>query len=237
MLNALHRVIIELELPTKHITVLQNTFASIFPSDVSQQVERLTKAYAKSAQNPKSSALLRKAIAQKAVYIASLTDNLQILEMSLYVGCADVDTTLAMFDCISEVFDSLTDSKSLQALADLYIKALPSSRSPEIRATALFHLASILDRMSLAGHKLSSGILSQLPRIGGLLQDCKASPQLSKAQLRISGCLLLHELCSSVNHEGSLRNLCQEEKLEQRLEIWGQRLAAAGHANNVSSSY
>ncbi|RDW59572.1 hypothetical protein BP6252_12659 [Coleophoma cylindrospora] len=232
VLNAFQRIITRLERPTKNLTVLQSTFSSIIPSDVPQQLEKLTKTYSMSAKNPQSSALLRKAIARKAVYIASLTDNLEVLEMSLYVGFADVDTALAMFECISVVFNEHKDVKSLQVLVDLYVKALPSSRSSEVRATALFQLASILDRISLAGHKLSAGLLTQLPRIGALLQDGKASPQLSKAQLRLSGCLFLHEHSYTDSSESTTRDSCDKEQLEQRLETWGQCLTAAGNANN-----
>lgn len=204
--------------------VLEST-TGLASAEAYECCENLTTTCAKSVCNGDSgsSALLRNSVSRRAIYVAALTGQAEILEMVTNVGKRDTDTLLAALEFMPHAWRTATTVQALKGHCEVYITAVASSESSDVRSVALTNLADVVDRI-FSFEKPILWLTDKLSGLGSLLHSHSGNPQLSNAEIRISGSILLYEY---------LQEQDEPEPLKQRLEAWGVMISAAGNASNV----
>lgn len=214
---------------------LQNTIASVIlaaPELTRSELAPLTKSIGADddfsqlkaqIECASQDALLQLAIVRRAIYMTSLrNDSIGLWRVLKIVAQLSTDLTSAALTNISEAWRATTGN--LVCLVEAYVQIIEFAASPDVRATAAINLADLLDA-SFDGTDLTKGVLWEIDHLPRLLQEGSQSPNISNAQLRISGWVLQKEVQFQSPPESS-----------ECLEAWGHILAAAGDANNVCTS-
>lgn len=175
------------------------------------------------------SALLVRAVCIRALYTAAKTQQMeQLQEFIISAIQYDVDIACDALDHMSVVWN-VKDSQveDLTKLVDIYIGAYSATSSNNIRTVALRNLADILEhlfqfsgwkRTNITSNKLRNFGLSFLPR---------GSPDLSNAEIRISGSFVALEFLHHIP-QGFVDDIAEQ------IQAWGHMLSDNGKSENVS---
>jgi hypothetical protein len=212
---------------------LHNTLLTILQSETNDQLrfaldrllehnmsDKLKEALAESSNE----ALVQLALVRHVIIVAAIKNDSILLWQSLkLIAQFSVDLALAALNDISEMWTF--DTEHMSCLAEAYVQIIEHSDSAEVRAKATIDLTDLLDQ-TFDGTDVTKGILWQIDHIPVLLQQGVQSPNLTNAQLRISGWCLLKEIIFETS-----------SSVSPRLEAWGHMLSDAGNAYNVSELF
>lgn len=177
------------------------------------------------------SALLHISIAQRAIYSAFLArEHGKMNNILIQAAKLDIDLTLSILEVLPKAWERENSANDLLAFSGVYIPLIDLSSSAEVRATALMHLAEVLDRLNAQSIDNEQRVAEGLQDLGTILQNGNKSPQLSVSEIRISGLLMIQMNKSEENFRNSI-------PAAQRLSSWGHMLKIAGHENNVRSPF
>ncbi|KAG0647573.1 tRNA (cytidine(32)-2 -O)-methyltransferase non-catalytic subunit TRM732 [Hyphodiscus hymeniophilus] len=188
-----------------------------------------------------NTALACNAILHRSVFSSALReDTLCLQNVIAFATTLDIDVVLAAVEVIPDTWGNHTSVGTLLGLIKTYMGAIEATKSPEVRATAIFNLAEVVDRMlgriDLKNFKsnqnsqlarelhhtsldLNEMVQNEIQGLGTLLQNGMKTPSLSNAEIRISGSLL---------------NLFNRafDTFQSRMEAWGKLLGVAGASTN-----
>jgi hypothetical protein len=174
-------------------------------------------------------ALLVRAVSIRALYTTTATRQMdQLQELIMSVIQYDVDIACGVLDHMSVIWNSKTSqAEDLAKLVDIYLGAYSATSSNNIRTSALRNLADVFEYLFLFGWLKRTEITSNKFRVFGFPFLMKGCPDLSNAEIRITGSLLAIDF---FHHEeqGSL------EEIAERIQAWGSMLSDNGRSENVS---
>lgn len=181
-----------------------------------------------------NSALLIKAIIIRAIYTAAIDGQIDRLKDLVKVAIKhDTDMACEILDQMFLVWGKNDSSDVLVALLDIYRMVLLTSWVSNTRSSALRNLAVIFDiflervafERAVSVHELHLLEISSLS---------SGSPDLSNAEIKVTGSLLLLHLLS----QGQTENFTKiSEKTKEQIEAWGCMLSAVGKAENVGINF
>ncbi|RFU34981.1 hypothetical protein B7463_g1379, partial [Scytalidium lignicola] len=172
------------------------------------------------------SALLCTRVAHRATLSALLAkDNYEIAKILVQAAKVDVDVTLSVLETLPQFWEKELSTKSLADFSNIYITLIENSKSSEVLATSLIHLAQLLDRLNATPSENYPRLIEGLDKLGFILQHGGSNPTLYVAQIRISGLIMRHIYVS-------LRDSKQITQITRRFIIWGQMLRDVSDANN-----
>jgi hypothetical protein len=175
--------------------------------------------------NP-AEALLRTAMVRRAIYTTAIRDDSAGLRGILkFVAETSTDITLAALECIPQAWNPTLFEGALSELSEAYLVVVENSLSPEVRAIATTNLADALDRGFCMNDEIHREAVYKLRALGPHLSDGLGSPNLSNAEIRVSGWILLQWLLPTSTPTPAW--------LAERMQAWGSMLSSAGHANKV----
>jgi hypothetical protein len=176
------------------------------------------------ALTERSSVLLIRAANIRALYTGNMNE-LQKLIMSA-IQC-DVDIACYTLDHIPIVWDlKKSMAEDLLRLVDIYIGAYIATLSNSIRNIALRNLADILEHLFQSGLLHRTDIAFRKFQDFGLFPLARGSPDLSNAEIRVTGSLLALDFFSNIT-QGSI------DKVVERIQDWGNLLIDSGKSENV----
>jgi len=167
-------------------------------------------------------ALVENARARQSIYATALNNATGPMGLRIMLGLvskSSTDVTLAALECVPDVFKSDFHA---------YIAAIEETKSIEVRCLALLNLAESLDETFRLDFS-SKDLLIKLQDLAPILQQTRGSPQLSNAEIRISGWMLLVHFVE--------RHVAYSESIKLQIVEWGRMLSAAGDAYNVGTSH
>jgi len=175
------------------------------------------------------SALLVRAVSIRALYIAETARQMdQLQELIISVIQYDEGIACDVLDHMSVRWNvTSSQAEDLARLVDIYIGAYSKTLSNDIRTIALRNLADILEHLFQFSWLQRTEITSNKFRDFGLSFLMRGSPDLSNAEIRISGSLLALDFLHHIQH-GSL------EDIAEQTQAWGSMLSDNGGSRNVS---
>jgi hypothetical protein len=176
----------------------------------------------------RSSALLVRATSIRALYTAAITwQNGRLEELIISAIKYDVDIACDVLGQMSVVWN-VKDSQAedLGKLVDIYIGAYSATSSNNIRTIALRNVADILEHIFQFGWLKRTDITSNKFCGFGLSFLMRGSPDLSNAEIRITGSLLALEFLHHTQ-QGRL------EGIAEQIQAWGHMLSENGKSENV----
>jgi hypothetical protein len=177
----------------------------------------------------KCPALLVRAVAIRALYIAAKMSQMDRLRQLIISAIQyDIDIACDVLDHMSVVWNAKTSqAENLVGLVDIYMGAYSITLSNNIRAIALRNLADILEHLFQFSWLKRTEITSNKFCDFGSSFLTRGSPDLSNAEIRISGSLLALDLHHHIQ-QGSL------EGIAEQIQAWGSMLSDNGRSENVS---
>jgi hypothetical protein len=175
------------------------------------------------------SALLVRVLSIRALYTAAKTGHIdQLQELIISVMEYDVDIACDVLDHIAVVWNvKISQAEDLAKLVDICIAAYSTTPSSNIRNVALRNLADILEHSFQFDWLEWTEITSNKFRGFGLSLLMRGSPDLSNAEIRITGSLLALDFLNHIQ-QGSL------EGIAEQIQAWGSMLSDNGRSENVS---
>jgi len=174
-------------------------------------------------------ALLVRAVSIRALYTTMTTRQIgQLQELIMSVIQYDVDIACDVLDHMQVVWNSRTiQAEDLAKLVDIYLGAYSATSSNNIRTSALRNLADVLECLFQLGWLKQTEVKSNKFRVFGFSFLMKGCPDLSNAEIRITGSLLAIDFFHHAER-GSL------EEIAERIQAWGSMLSDNGRSENVS---
>jgi hypothetical protein len=178
---------------------------------------------------PECSALFKRAMATRELYIAATTGHIdQLQELITSAIIYDLDIACDALEHIPIVWN-VRESKveDLIKLIDIYVRAHSATSSDSIRTIVLRNLADILEYLSQSGWLNRTNITSTKFRDFELSLLRRGSPELTNAEIRISGSLLSLDF---------LRHTPQDSfnEIAERIQAWADMLSENSKSENVS---
>jgi hypothetical protein len=174
-----------------------------------------------------SEAILRKAAGLHLLHNASFTGHLDGIRKDLaFFAQNDVDTTLTVLNQLPLQWMTQDPStEMLYNLKDMYLEVLAVSGSSEVRSIAVRDLAAVMEQLTVL-NPISAALPFNNYGTACVSFLLRGGPDLSNAELQITGILLLHE-SFSLSEKGSM------QAFNQHMNAWGTMLSDAGRAENV----
>jgi hypothetical protein len=177
------------------------------------------------------SSLLVRAVTIREVYTAATTGQIdQLQELIISAIQYDVDIACDTLDHMSIVWDVMDSGvEDLAKLVDIYIGAYSATSSNSIRTIALRNLADILECLFQSSWLKRTSITSNKFHNFGLSLLRRGSPDLSNAEIRMTGSLLALDFLHYTAQDSF-------SEIAERLKDWGDMLTDSGKSENVSTS-
>ena len=179
-------------------------------------------------------------IAQRAVYIAALTnDNTALQKSFISLNSLGVDIVLAGLECLPGVWASKTSPVELSGVAKTYMSLLNISTSPEVRSVTLTLLKDVLqnrfEEFEVGGNLSTNEKLNNIlgfshMDLGSTVLIDYNTPSLENAEIAISGFVMLSDYASHIS------GILELDSYNNRLSTWGHYLCVAGEVANVSDA-
>lgn len=176
----------------------------------------------------KTSILLFRAVAIRGLYAATKTGQVgQLQRLITSTVRYDVDVACDLLEHMSVVWNiGNSKAEDIASLVDMYIGVYSATSSNIIRTIALRNLADILEYLLQSGSLKRAEIMSTRFHDFGLFLLGKGCPDLSNAEIRMTGSLLALDF---------IRHAAQDyhSELAQHIQAWGDMLSDKGKSENV----
>jgi hypothetical protein len=176
-----------------------------------------------------SSILLVRAVAIHALYsTATMFQMDQLYKLIESAISYDIDIACDILDHISIIWN-VKDNQAgdLAKALEIYISAYSATESNRIRTVALRNIADTLEQLFQSGSPWRAYVSCQNFRHFGLSLCMKGTPDLSNAEIRITGSLLALDFLYH-NQQNSVNEVAG------RIQEWGIMLSDHGSCGNVS---
>ncbi|KAI9731270.1 MAG: hypothetical protein M1818_007895 [Claussenomyces sp. TS43310] len=173
-----------------------------------------------------NSALLRRSLALQTVYLANLSGDLgQLHAVCAKAARKDIDTACALLMQFEYLWGvNGVAAQNIPSMIRMYATILDATQSSDLRSLALQGAAYTLDRLPDPWEDEHFAAVKQLQRhilpvhgIGG--------PELSNAEIRISGCILLYCFNIAIQQDSF-------GDFHEQVKCWGVMLGSAGKSEN-----
>ncbi len=174
-------------------------------------------------------ALLKRAKAIRALYIAAITGHMdQLHELVTSAIRYDIDVACDALEHMSVVWDvGESDEQDLAKLLDIYIGAHSATSSSSIRTIALRNLADILEHFFQSDWLQRTNIKSSKFPNFELSLLSKGNPDLTNAEIRITGSLLALDFLHYTQQDSFV-------EIGVQIQAWSDILSGNSKSENVS---